>query len=40
MHDVADTLHVEDHEILTVGIDDAFEFADHLGDRRRCESSS
>ncbi len=25
MHDVADAMHVEDHEILAVGIDDAFE---------------
>jgi hypothetical protein len=30
MHDVADAMHVEDHEILAMGIDDAFEFADHF----------
>jgi hypothetical protein len=40
MHDVADALHVEDHEILAMGIDGAFELADHLGDRQCCESSS
>ena len=30
MDHVADALHVEDHEVVAIGIDDAFEFADHL----------
>jgi hypothetical protein len=30
MHDVADAMYVEDHEILAMKIDDAFEFADHF----------
>ena len=30
MDHVADAVHVEDHEILAVGIDHAFEFADHV----------
>ena len=30
MDHVADAMHVEDHEILAVGIDHAFEFADHV----------
>jgi hypothetical protein len=29
MHHVADALHVEDHEILSVGVDDAAQFSDH-----------
>jgi hypothetical protein len=27
---VADPMHVEDHEILAIGIHHAFEFADHV----------
>ena len=30
MDHVADALHVEDHEVVAIGIDDAFEFADQV----------
>jgi hypothetical protein len=30
MHLIADTLHVEDNEILAIAVDDATQLADHL----------
>ena len=29
MHHVADAVHVDDHEVLAIGVDDPFELADH-----------
>jgi hypothetical protein len=31
MDHIADALHVDDHEVLAIGIHDAFELADHGG---------
>ena len=29
MHEIADAVHVDDHEVLAVAVDDAFQLADH-----------
>ena len=39
MHLIADALHVEDHVVLAVGIDQALELADHLRRRTRRDAS-